>query len=76
MQASADTARRVYWLRCNPANTGNVFIGNDTAGDVASTNGLTLAKADPPIQVELRLNDLYVDAANNGDKLDVMCVLD
>lgn len=67
-----------------PGNSGNVYIGDV---NVASTNGLSLQRLtgsanhldeikfdgklfaeDPPMD----LSDFYVDAATNGDKIEVL----
>ena len=67
-----------------PGNSGNVYIGD---ADVASTNGLSLQRItgaanhldeikfdgklfaeDPPMD----LSDFYVNAATNGDKIEVL----
>ena len=69
VQAGTDEKERLYWFRADQANTGNIAIGNDGDDDVTMSNGLVLATADSPICVRCRLSDLYVDAANDGDKL-------
>lgn len=69
VQASTDTAERVYFLRAHPDNTGNIAIGNDGSDDVTVDNGLILKNTDPPIRVACRLSDIYVDVATGGDKL-------
>lgn len=48
-------------------NTGNVYIGNDGADDVTSSNGYELEPG-KQIIIELHnLNALWVDAATSGD---------
>ena len=77
LQVSTDTAKRVYLFRAHQGNGGtNMFIGNDGADDVSTTTGLVLSTADPPLQLECRLSEMYVDTDNNGDKLCVMQVID
>jgi hypothetical protein len=50
------------------ANTGYVFVGNDGAGDVASTNGLQLAAGDVAVFDHISsLSALMVDVAVNGE---------
>ena len=50
------------------ANGGNVFVGNDGAGDVASTNGIELAAGDVVVFDHVSsLAALIVDAAVNGE---------
>ena len=69
VQVSTDASRRFYWFRADPDNTGAIAIGNDGDDDVTMTNGLILAKTDPPIELECKLSELYVDADNNDDVL-------
>jgi hypothetical protein len=50
------------------ANGGNIYIGNDGAGDVASTNGLELAAGDVIVFDHVSsLAALFVDSAVNGE---------
>jgi hypothetical protein len=50
------------------ANTGYIYIGNDGAGDVASTNGLELAAGDVCIFNSVsNLSSLMVDSSVNGE---------
>ena len=49
-------------------NAGQVYLGNDGAGDVASTNGLRLAAGDVVIFDHVgNLSSLYVDSSVNGE---------
>lgn len=49
-------------------NTGLVYVGNDGAGDVASTNGMPLAKGDVVIFDRVgNLSEIYIDSAVNGE---------
>ena len=49
-------------------NVGNVYIGNDGAGDVTSANGLELAPGDVMIfDTVSNLSALIVDSAENGE---------
>jgi len=49
-------------------NGGNVFIGNDGAGDVTSANGLELAAGDAVVFDSVgNLASLWVDSAVNGE---------
>ena len=54
-------------------NTGNMIVGN-VNGDVASANGLEIAKGTRPIKVDFvrNLSDIVVDALNDGDKISWM----
>lgn len=77
VQASTDSAERLYWFRAHQSNTGeNIYIGNDGDDDVTDANGLCLNKLDAPILFRCRLSELYVDADTSGDKLCVLTVLE
>ena len=49
-------------------NAGNVYVGNDAAGDVTSANGFELAPGEGVI-VHKSLQALWFDSATDGDKL-------
>ncbi len=49
-------------------NAGNVYVGNDAAGDVTSANGFELAPGEGVV-VQKGLTALWFDAATDGDKL-------
>ena len=58
-----------FFIRGLTGNTGLVYVGNDAAGDVTSSNGFELAAGDM-IYIEVpNLNYLWLDAATNGDKV-------
>ena len=49
-------------------NAGDVYLGNDGAGDVASGNGLELSPGDVVVfEFVGNLGALFLDAANNDD---------
>ena len=49
-------------------NAGDVYLGNDGAGDVTLSNGLELSPGDVVVfEFVGTLGALYLDAANNGD---------
>ena len=49
-------------------NAGLVYIGNDGAGDVASTNGMELSAGDVVVFDNVaNLSELMVDSAENGE---------
>jgi len=49
-------------------NAGVCYLGNDGAGDVASTNGLVMAAGDMVVfEYISALSALMLDAANNDD---------
>lgn len=50
-------------------NTGLAYVGNDGAGDVASTNGFELSPGDMVYLNVDNLNKLWFDTAVNGEKL-------
>ena len=60
-----------FLLAPNPANTGAfVWVGNDGAGDVASTNGYPLVGGVTQIVIRVNnLQDLWFDVQTNGDKI-------
>ena len=50
------------------ANTGLIYVGNDGAGDVASTNGMELSAGDVVVfDLVGNLAEIMVDAATNGE---------
>lgn len=58
-----------FVIKADATNTDTVYVGNDGAGDVASTNGFPL-DAGESIMVETNsLDDLWFDAAVSGEKL-------
>ena len=68
-----------FALAAHPGNTGIVYVGNDGAGDVASTNGFplhsTATLAGSYVVVDFgrfgqrALDELWFDAATSGDKV-------
>ena len=57
------------------ANTGKIYIGNDGAGDVASTNGLELSAGDVVVfQFVGQLSAIMVDSAVNGEGVTWLCL--
>ena len=68
VQGTATAMYRGFFIRALSTNTGIVYVGNDGAGDVTSGNGYELKKGEQ-IYVECEnLNELWFDAATNGDK--------
>lgn len=50
------------------ANTGLIYIGEDGAGDVASTNGMELSAGDVVVFDNVaNLSELMIDSAVNGE---------
>jgi len=58
-----------FFIRGLSANTGVVYVGNDGAGDVSSSNGYSLAAGAQIFVTCNNLNELWFDAATNGDKV-------
>ena len=50
------------------SNAGNVYIGNDGAGDVTSSNGLEMAAGDAVVfDFVGNLASIFIDSDNNGE---------
>ena len=50
------------------ANTNNIYIGNDGADDITSSNGLELAAGDAVVFDSIgNLSSLWIDADTNGE---------
>lgn len=70
VQGTDVTLNNGVWLAALGGNTGNCYVGNDGANDVTATNGFELVKGVTFIHVTVRnLNELWFDAATNGDKV-------
>lgn len=69
---ASDIVAYAVVVQANPANTGNIFVGDST---VSSSNGVILEPGDffviePDISEDLdevNLSDIYLDAATNND---------
>jgi hypothetical protein len=59
---------RLFALKAHPDNTDVVWVGN-VSGDVASTNGFPLEAGETVVLSLDNLDDIYVDADVNGEKL-------
>lgn len=58
------------------ANTGKIYIGNDGAGDVASTNGLELSAGEPVVFEHVgNLGNIFVDSSVNGEGVTWLCLV-
>lgn len=65
---SQDLYGASLFIRALSGNNGVVYIGNDGAGDVASTNGYEMNASDEVlISKVLNLGQIWVDAAQNGE---------
>lgn len=60
-----------FLIKPDPGNTGTYcYIGNDGAGDVASTTGFKLSKNEGAVVIVVQsLYDVWFDSDTNGDKL-------
>jgi hypothetical protein len=80
--SSSDLRVKKLIVRPAAANTGNIFIGNDGAGDVDVSTGLAMEPADPAlvlgdveiggVEDSINLKDMWVDSSVNGEKLTVL----
>ncbi len=68
VQGTAGLGAGKFYIRAYPANAGNVFVGNDGAGDVTDDNGYVLEPGDAVTFVG-ELASLWFDAASDGDTL-------
>ena len=57
------------WIKALSGNSGVVYVGNDGAGDVASTNGFELAAGNVILCQVANLSHLWFDSASDGDKI-------
>ena len=56
-----------FTLVAHPGNTGDIYVGNDGAGDVSVTTGVALAPGDQ-IQISVpNLAEVWFDAENDGN---------
>lgn len=68
VQGTATAKYYGFYIRALSTNTGKVYVGNDGANDVTSSNGYELSAGDD-IYIECQnLNELWFDSATNGDK--------
>lgn len=66
---SDKAANAPVMVKAHPANSGRIYLGN-VAGDVDSTNGMVLDAGEVVIFPFVgNLNSLWVDAAQNDDKV-------
>lgn len=56
-------------VRALSANTGKMYIGNDGAGDVTSSNGFELAAGEKTYVPVSNVKDMWVDSSVNGEKV-------
>lgn len=68
VQGSSVALTNGVWIKALAGNTGVVYVGNDGAGDVTSSNGFQLDKGDIILIQVANLNELWFDSATNNDK--------
>ena len=56
------------YIKALAGNTGKVYVGNDGAGAVTSSNGFELSAGNMILIQVSNLSDLWFDSATNGDK--------
>jgi hypothetical protein len=55
-------------VKALPANTGSIYLGNDGAGDVDSSNGIVLAAGDVVVFAWVsNLSAIIVDSSADGE---------
>lgn len=57
----------LFVIRALSGNTNSAYVGNDGAGDVASTNGFELPAGEMVYVRVRKLSDLWFDVSTNGD---------
>ena len=67
VQAGTDPGPGQYLIKALDGNSGNIYVGNDGAGDVTSANGYELGAGDVMAYTG-QLASLWFDSAENGDK--------
>jgi hypothetical protein len=59
----------VFLIKALPANTGVMYVGNDGADAVSSSTGYPLSAGDYVMLETKNLNQIWVDASVNGEKV-------
>ena len=68
---------RKFLLSAPVGNTGEVYVGNDGAGDITNLNGFVVPEGSPvEISVVRTLGELFFDALNSGDVISWIRILD
>lgn len=57
-----------FFITALNANTGLIYVGNDGAGDVASTNGHEVKAGNQTFVTCNNLNEVWFDASVSGEK--------
>lgn len=58
-----------FFIRALAANTGLIYVGNDGAGDVSSSNGYSLSAGQQIYVLCNSLDELIFDSSVNGEAL-------
>ncbi len=69
VQLNANQACKSVIIKALSTNTGIMYVGNDGANAVSSSTGYPLSKDDYVVLEVLNLNNIYVDASVNGEKV-------
>ena len=64
-----DNRGMLFAIKAHPDNADTVWVGNDGADDITSSNAYPLDPGETIIIEVANLNSLYVDADSNGDKV-------
>ena len=65
-----DQIGSLFAVKAHPNNADTIWLGNDDAGDVTSSNGFPLNPSDAAVIVEAaNLTQFRFDADANGDKV-------
>ena len=65
----SDVPGTMFSLKAHPDNTDTVWVGEDGAGDVSSSNGYPLNFGESVVVEVANLNHLWFDADVNGEKI-------
>ena len=68
VQGTSVTLTNGVYIKALAGNTGKVYVGNDGAADVTSANGFELSAGEMILVQVANLNEMWFDAATNGDK--------
>lgn len=69
VQLNANQACKSVIIKALSTNTGIMYVGNDGNNAVSSSTGYPLSKDDYVVLEVLNLNNVYVDASVNGEKV-------
>jgi hypothetical protein len=59
----------LFCIKAHPDNTDTVWVGEDGAGDVSSSNGFPLNSGEAVVLQVANLNHLWFDADVDGEKI-------